>query len=315
MSFAGRYQQSTIDRMEEVRRSTAFVLAHSSLVRVDQTALAQLATDLKTKGAQPVSWSNCPFHYTGPRKLDFIFAVDALNFCFWPNPGFEYDTLTIGLKEWLERDPDALSPARLANISREDVAQQVFRGVDICLLDERTRLLRELGSCVLRSYSTYEALVLAADHSAARLVSLVTALLPGFRDTAIFLGHQVFFYKRAQILVGDIWGAHSGLGLGTFPDISALTMFADYRVPQILRHYGVLVYSDSLSRLVDNREEIPWGSPHEVEIRAATVQACERLKELTGLPTAVETDWLLWQMGEQTKDAISPHHRTLSIFY
>ena len=30
----------------------------------------------------------------------------------------------------------------------------------------------------------------------------------GFRDTAIYNGYLVHFYKRAQILVGDLWAAY-----------------------------------------------------------------------------------------------------------
>ncbi len=40
---------------------------------------------------------------------------------------------------------------------------------------------------------------------------------------------QVFFYKRSQIFVADVYGAFGGRGLGTFHDIEHLTMFADYR--------------------------------------------------------------------------------------
>jgi hypothetical protein len=40
----------------------------------------------------------------------------------------------------------------------------------------------------------------------------------------------VFFYKRAQIFVGDVHGALGGQGLGEFTDMEHLTMFADYRV-------------------------------------------------------------------------------------
>jgi hypothetical protein len=36
----------------------------------------------------------------------------------------------------------------------------------------------------------------------------------------------VFFYKRAQIFVGDLFGAFGGQGLGAFHDIDQLTMFA-----------------------------------------------------------------------------------------
>lgn len=39
-------------------------------------------------------------------------------------------------------------------------------------------------------------------------------------------GQQLFYYKRAQIFVGDVFGAFGGQGLGSFPDIGQLTTFA-----------------------------------------------------------------------------------------
>ena len=71
------------------------------------------------------------------------------------------------------------------------------------------------------------------------LVDLITQHLPGFRDEAVYNGRQVFLYKRAQILVADVWAAY---GRRTFPapgtpssatevppfafcDIDRLTMF------------------------------------------------------------------------------------------
>lgn len=71
---------------------------------------------------------------------------------------------------------------------------------------------------------------------------------PGFRDHSIYKGRQVFFYKRAQICVADIYGSFGGKGLGEFEDIDHLTMFADYRVPQILYHMGVIDYSNELKK-------------------------------------------------------------------
>lgn len=77
----------------------------------------------------------------------------------------------------------------------------------------------------------------------------------GFRDTAIYKGQLIHLYKRAQIFVADLWGAY---GRPTdkqhpfyFKDIDQVTMFADYRIPQVLRHVGVLQYSSALSALVD----------------------------------------------------------------
>jgi len=56
----------------------------------------------------------------------------------------------------------------------------------------------------------------------------------------------VGLYKRAQILVADLWACCAGEGYGAFNDINAITAFADYRVPQLLVWFDVLQYSDSL---------------------------------------------------------------------
>lgn len=301
--------------MEQVRSSTARVLAEAVHVSLSLPALEKLATVLKAQRPTPMPWRSCPFHYTGPAILDYIFAIDTVNFCFWPDAGLEYDTLAGSLKTVLEADSSALSPQRLAAISEDEVVRQFFAGRQVALLDERTRLLREIGANTVNLYGGYEALVRAANHSATRLADLITAAFPGFRDHTIYKGRQVFFYKRVQILVGDLWGAFEGHGLGEFSDISSLTMFPDYRVPQLLRYHQVLVYSPNLAAQVDACTELPAGGSEEVEIRAATVQACDLLKSSLGLGTAVETDWLLWQAGEEIKDSMQPHHRTFSIYY
>ena len=46
-----------------------------------------------------------------------------------------------------------------------------------------------------------------------------------------------------------------------------LTMFADYRVPQLLRDAGVMVYSDHLAAIVDQGTELLAGSEEETQIR------------------------------------------------
>ena len=56
----------------------------------------------------------------------------------------------------------------------------------------------------------------------------------------------VALYKRAQILVADLWACCAGTGYAAFNDIDAITAFADYRIPQLLVCFNVLQYSDSL---------------------------------------------------------------------
>lgn len=117
-------------------------------------------------------------------------------------------------------------------------------------------------------------------------------------------------------------------------------MFADYRVPQILRHLGVLKYSKELGAKVDGKEMMQAGGLEEVEIRSGTIHAVEvmrkkieeRLKneqeggggeeeggegerERSGRISSVQLDWWLWEWGEREKDTLKPHHRVMTIYY
>jgi hypothetical protein len=191
-------------------------------------------------------------------------------------------------------------------------------------VEERVDCLQELGQVLARDFDGLAMnAIKASKGSAVQLVNIMLAHFPHFRDTAMYDGRLVHFYKRAQILVGDLWAAYGKptdpLHPCSFSDIAELTMFADYRVPQILRVMNVLEYAPELASTIDRLEELPWGSRGEVEIRAQTVIAVELLQKALsqrGCPLmTLECDWLLWQKGEELKDTILPHHRTLSIYY
>ncbi|GAB4820369.1 hypothetical protein N2152v2_007415 [Parachlorella kessleri] len=282
----------------------------------------------------------------------YLLVVDSLNFCFWQDEEFEYENLAGGIKASVLRDSSCLDAARLAEMTSEGLQALVGWKRALPLQEERARLLREVGQGLLQGYEGQASnLIHAAGRSAARLVELVTAAFPGFRDHTIYRGRQVFFYKRAQIFVGDVWGAFQGQGLGCFPDIHCLTMFADYRVPVVLRELGVLQYSEQLASKVDSRQELQPGSTEEVEIRAATVVAVDALRAAVAtkfgqhqlhstparegdavgagteagdpnqalveerLPNSVQLDWWLWEQGERARQQHRPHHRTLTIYY
>jgi len=65
-----------------------------------------------------------------------------------------------------------------------------------------------------------------------------------------FHSYKVAIYKRAQILVGDIWACFGGTSYGSFKDIDEITAFADYRIPQALVWFGAIAYSDDLQELL-----------------------------------------------------------------
>lgn len=56
---------------------------------------------------------------------------------------------------------------------------------------------------------------------------------------------------------------------------STLTMFADYRVPQVLAFLGVLRYSDAVIQRLSSSALLENGSELEVLIRAFSINACD----------------------------------------
>jgi hypothetical protein len=150
-------------------------------------------------------------------------------------------------------------------------------------------------------------------------VDRVTRLFPSFNDVTTFQGSEVRFYKRAQILIADLSGAFGGQGLGGFDDLETLTAFADYKVPQVLRRFGVIDYDETLTAKIDRRELLAPGSVEEIEIRAATIWGCELIRRaLAARGThlrAFEIDWALWFAGQSLPPDERPYHRTLTVFY
>lgn len=99
-------------------------------------------------------------------------------------------------------------------------------------------------------------------------MNLLANDFPCFRDEARFENRKrVRFLKRAQILVADLWAAFDGEGFGQFDDIDSITMFADYRVPQILCSWGCIGYSPPLDSAVRQGTLIESGSSWEVQLR------------------------------------------------
>ena len=314
-----------------VRQSCSLVSNVATLVTINKAAIDILATTIEKEGfgKKPVDWDDCGWHYIdkngGPLTAQYVFVLDSLNFCFWPHKGLEYEHLAVSLRNVLESDPDAFSAINLASMTVDKLSSW-FPNHVLPQLEERVDCLQEIGHVLSYEYDGLAMnMIRSADQSAVKLVKLVLEKFPHFRDTANYNGRLVHFYKRAQILVGDIWASHGQskdpLHPCSFKDMNELTMFADYRVPQILRAMNVLEYAPELASLIDseNVQELPWGGKAEVEIRAQTVIAVELLQQSLQAKgcqmMTVELDWLLWQKGEDTKDKILPHHRTLTIYY
>eukprot|EP00521_Asterionellopsis_glacialis_P008665 CAMPEP_0195287144 /NCGR_PEP_ID=MMETSP0707-20130614/4331_1 /TAXON_ID=33640 /ORGANISM="Asterionellopsis glacialis, Strain CCMP134" /LENGTH=425 /DNA_ID=CAMNT_0040346873 /DNA_START=134 /DNA_END=1411 /DNA_ORIENTATION=+ len=309
------------------------------------------------------------------RATLYILALDAINFCFWPHPSspsfhtqqqqaqfenntLEYDHLAIALRKLAEQDEGDtssstyfFSPKNLATMTVaqfEKATEPYLQNHSIPNIEERVRLWNELGYGLLTHFQGQAMnLIEQSQRHGPKCVSLILSTFPGFRDESVCprTGKWICFYKRAQIAVGDLRQALGEVNDSSYQwtGMDELTTFADYRVPQLLRHVSVLDYCSTLAAQIDEGIEIPCNSMEELSIRASTVVAVDSLVSvvrsivksqmmmnvetahesssidaiLFDKVTAVTLDWYLWQEGEklQQQGKMKPHHKTRTIFY
>ena len=306
-----------------VLETTRPVVEAARDVAVDRERLAELCARWAEDPWEVPPWDE-EVHYPDP---NYVLLLDALNFCFWADPGQPrwelayrgrtyngYRALAAGLRKAVEEGVPLLDAAYLRNVSLGDVL------AGIPLLEQREANAREVGRVLCELYEgSFETMARAAGGSAVRLVQMLEDQLSSFRDRTTYAGHEVRFLKRAQITVVDLAGTFSGEGCARFEDLRSLTAFADYKIPQVLEAQGILRYSPALAAVVDRQELIPPGDPREVEIRAGMVWAVEWIRqELSSRGrdlAAYEIDWFLWNVGQQPVANERPYHRTRTIFY
>ncbi|TFK70949.1 hypothetical protein BDN72DRAFT_765756 [Pluteus cervinus] len=255
----------------------------------------------------------------------------------------------------------------------DSLIQHVFRPSPqsteaIPLLPQRIAIMREVGLILCNSFGgSYQGLIAEFQRrhdgqgTALDLVKMVTETFPSFRDEVYLNGRKIYLWKRAQILVAETWAAfyppshsapHPLFPGKRGPAIQHLTMFADYRVPQILHHLRILEYPPTLMRLLNAGTALAPGSREEVSLRAASIIAVEKVREeilriisaekerefdKAGVTlfqqgedvdavSSVVIDFYLWDLakkiesGEEKVESIQtaeivPIHRTRSIWY
>jgi len=318
-----------------VLSSCLAVVEHSKHVHIDTEAISNLLADCSHLEIAPLTLGPAPYHFfdSTATTAEWLFLLDTVNHCFWPDvdsPRWTvhynnealsgYWALTASLKRAMEEEFPIHRATTLANLDSKTLAH-IFRGRGkIPLFEERLQNLRQAGQVLLdRFQGSFIHVLEEAGGSAAELIDLLAKEFPSFNDTATYGGKEVYFYKRAQLLVHDLRCTFSGQSWGNFIDLEHLTGFADYKLPQVLRHLGILHYKPKLADLIQNLVHIPAGSPEEVEIRAATICAVEMLRQkLTNQGCRVNSPQLdnwLWYLGQEDAYRALPYHRTRTIFY
>jgi hypothetical protein len=264
---------------------------------------------------------------------EFFLLFNCINFAFWAKGEAVKWTISYkgkrldgayglmgALTRAIEEGAPLLDGAFLAEVN-ERTLSHILRGEgELVLFSERAAILREVGrGLVARHGGRFANLLGKAKGSASALARMLATEFPSFRDACTMNGKEILFYKRAQLAPAMIYQRFKGEGPGAFRDIDDLTVFADYKVPQALRRLSILSYGDRLAGVVDSRTLIPACSREEVEIRAATIWACEMIRhEYTRRGqnmNSVTLDAFLWLLAHEPSPDERPYHLTETIFY
>lgn len=271
------------------------------------------------------------------QTIDFILVSTVLNFAFtdfttqvkfqvdyagkrWSDS----DALFASMKRALDEGVPFLDGSYLSVVTRAEL-QHIFRGnIEIPMLDERVEILHAVGKTLQaryqgRFYHFVQSATPRLYDGGRGLVDKLVSEFPRFNDVSRYEGHEVKFYKLAQLGIWILYGALYRSGAFRLDDPEKLTAFADYIVPVALRVMGILRYSPTLEGAIQSGKMIPRDSPQEIEIRAHTLYAtallCEEVNKRRPADRQViipQIDARLWSHYHTT---FWPHHLTRTIMY
>lgn len=153
-----------MNAVELVRSTCSFVVENAQHVKIIESSIDEMINDDSkfpadvSDALSKVQWDSCGWHFNrdassaGDMTAQYILVMDALNFCFWPCPGLEYEHLAIGLKNALERNPNAFSADNLCKVTAETLHEWIPNW-DIPCIEERVQRVREVGEVLLAGES------------------------------------------------------------------------------------------------------------------------------------------------------------------
>lgn len=312
---------------DQIRTNAKKVVEQAEHVTISDQAIEELSL----RPPQKQDFSTDParrFRGDVTTTVDFVLMLDAVNFgAGWRDDlrregslsGDQrfYSTIMGALDRYVTQN--GVPPAEdLRDISMNRLSQIFELAADKTaasqLLLRFQESLKDYASYLLEHHNGSGIdLVQSCSGSADKFVRSL-ASIPSYYDVSDYKGLSIPLYKRAQIAAADLQYALEHKG-PVFQDIDDLTAFADPALPQILNALGVLEYSGQLQKIIDSQTELPSGCPEEVEIRAATIEAIERIRAANPHMRVMDIDFVLWNMAGQEDLKYHPRHITKTMSY
>lgn len=297
-----------------------YVVDNSNYVKINYDKIDDFINNLKD--TKYVHWKeDTNLNLSEKELILLVFIIESMNFCFWKKPKWkiEYNNELITgsnalfysvIKE-VENNSNFLNIDYLNNLDFNSF-KDIFKGEEECpLIEKRYNNFKETVSYIKNNDFYNELFNIKSD---LELRSYIVNNFSHFKDESIYKGKTIGFYKRATLLVNDLYNVSNTIK-NNINNVDNLTGCADYAIPRIFRDYELLVYSDELANMIDSEELIEHDSEMEIEIRANMLYIIELIKDkLNNKINSVELDSIIWDMGHRIPRKSNSHH-TITIYY
>lgn len=298
-----------------------YINKHSKYVSVNTKALEDFVD--KNKKLEYRYWlEDLKRNLNEEQLIIFAFLCESINFCFWGNEKYNKnyigsETIFNQLKKISIENPKILNVEYLANINEQqfnDLFEKSYK--EIPLMKKRYDLLKQTISIILSKEMVFwdELFSFRKD---LELLKYLTETFPAFKDESEYLGRKIYFNKKANLLVNDLFWLSERIRKN-LKNLDELTGGADYAVPRILFENHILIYNNELLSLIKAKKIIPHNSVMEIEIRANTLYVIETMKMMLqkqGIEiNSIQLDNIIWRRRNDIKHTI-PVHRTVTTCY
>ena len=250
--------------------------------------------------------------------INFLLIYHTIgDYCFWGDPKWEIDTSNgklDGSYAIMYLIINRFKNNNDFNMNFDEFKILLKGNVEIPLLNDRYANLVQMNE-ILKNCDKNFSEIVSDMHNDTELFEFIVSHFPYFKDEAEYNNHIIYFYKRAQLLTSDLLHImESKYGIKT--DYSNLIGCADYKIPQVMRCYGMLEYVPSLEEKIDKKQELPENSLEEIEIRANDLEVINYIYEKTGKKyTRMDINDFIWLLGQDKTKMTKNYHRTLTKHY
>jgi len=269
--------------------------------------------------------------------IDFMLVADSIDTAFTDFKSHEKFQVDYAGQHWSDSDAEFACIKRaldngvpfldgnyLARITRAELSE-IFEGnIEMPMLDEKLEVVHQVGKVLAEKYDgRFHKFVKACSprlyDNGNGLIERLVKEFPRFNDVSMLDGHEIKFYKLAQLGIWMLYATLHRAGKFRLDDPEKMTAFADYIVPVALRLHGITSYSERLEKAINEHQWIPRDSRWEIEIRAHCIYATALLREEINKlrPTNQQViipqiDARFWTHFHTTN---WPHHLTRTIMY